>query len=52
MAIRLSGNGVTTYMVSPTTSGPPSCPCGTPVDIVVITLRLATFAVVIWFNGL
>src|SRR3954465_12560502 len=30
-AIRLLGNGVTTYIVLPTTSGPPSWPRGTPV---------------------
>ena len=44
MAIRLLGNGVTTYMVLFTTSGPPSWPCGTPVETVVTTLRLDTLS--------
>ena len=34
------------------TSGPPSCPCGMPVDRVVTGFRLRAFAVVIWFSGL
>ena len=37
--MRLLGNGVTTYIVLPTTSGWPSCPCAMPVENVVTTCR-------------
>jgi hypothetical protein len=41
------GNGVTTYIVSPTTSGAASCPCSTPVENVQATCRPFTLSVVI-----
>ena len=46
------GYGVTRYIVVPTTSGWPSCPCSTPVEKVQATFRFLTFAVVICVSGL
>ncbi len=42
------GNGVTTYMVLPTTSGAASCPRLTPVENVQASPSRDTFAAVIW----
>src|SRR4051812_6393927 len=41
------GNGVCTYIVLPTTSGPPSCPRSTPVEKVQATFRFFTLPVLI-----
>ena len=46
------GKGVTRYMVEPTTSGWPSCPCSTPVEKVQATLRFLAFSLVISVSGL
>src|SRR4051812_43471654 len=46
-AKRRSGNGETTYIVLPTTSGCPSWPCGTPVENVLTTCNCFTFCGVI-----
>ena len=48
----MSGNGVWTYMVLPTTSGPPSCPRRTPVENVHATLSVLTLSVLIPFSVL
>jgi len=44
-AIRLFGNGVTTYIVLPKTSGCHSCPCCTPWITPVTTCRFMTLVV-------
>jgi len=43
----LFGKGVCTYMVSPITRGPPSCPRNTPVEKVQATCRSLTFLLLI-----
>src|SRR5215831_10033891 len=52
MASRSLGNGVMTYMLLLTTSGPPSWPCGIPVASEKTTLRFATLPVLIWLRVL
>ena len=42
------GNGVTMYITSPITSGPPSWPRSTPVEKVQAGWRLPTFSLLIW----
>ena len=51
-AYTMLGNGVTTYMVSPTTSGVPSWPRSTPVENVQATSRFLTFSAEIRSSGL
>ena len=46
------GNGVTTYIVEPTTSGAASWPRSTPVEKVHATRRSRAFDVVIWSRPL
>src|SRR5690349_6487488 len=42
------GKGATRYIVSPTTSGAPSCPRSTPVENVHATCIFLTFSMLIW----
>jgi hypothetical protein len=46
----LFGNGVCTYIMLPTISGPPSWPRSTPVEKVHATCRSPTFSVLIWLR--
>jgi hypothetical protein len=46
------GNGVTKYIVSPTTIGAASCPRSTPVEKVKATFSLPTLELVISSSGL
>src|SRR6218665_2521316 len=42
------GKGVCTYMMPPTTRGPPSWPCSTPVEKVQAAFKSLTFLRLIW----
>src|SRR3954466_8911876 len=51
-AYTVLGYGVTTYMVSPMTSGAASCPLSIPVGKLNASFSEATLVVVIWSSGL
>src|SRR5262249_395265 len=48
----LFGNGVWTYMTSPTTRGPPSWPRNTPVEKVQSGRRFLALSLLIWLSSL
>src|SRR5439155_13022038 len=48
----LLGNGLCTYIVSPTTNGPPSWPRSTPVEKVHATVRFLALSLLICFSSL